>query len=195
MKRVAVVVVGLMLASAAVGANWSSDTKSVLGDTFSIDLDSIKNSSYQMNPIVGYWVKAKYPKNDKDLMVNGRYYRSGKFFKWVDCKNKTESNATQSIYYDINGKIIKSQSDTIQRFEEIVPESIAESHFNLVCSLSMWNEYFKIPYDSNGNKNEYQIKSLVEQYPYQAHLLKGKENGLQPLSDEEIKRISSDLNN
>lgn len=175
MKRLTVAVFGLMVASVAVGANWTDDLKNIKGDIFNIDLDSIKTANYQYNPIVGFWVKAKYPKNSKNLMVDGKYYRSSKAYKWVDCKNKTESNPTQSIYYDISGDILKSRSNSIQKFEEIVPESISENHFNTVCSLAMWKEYFTIPSDSDGKKNQYQLDSLIKRYPYQAHLLEGKE--------------------
>ena len=175
MKRLAVAVFGLMMASVVVSANWTDDLKNIKGDIFNIDLDSIKTSNYQFNPIVGFWIKAKYPKNSKALIVDGRYYRSSKAYKWVDCKNKTESNPTQSIYYDIAGDIIKSKSNSLQKFDEIVPESISENHFNTVCSLAMWKEYYQIPTDANGIKDSYQMQSLARRYPYQADLLKDKE--------------------
>jgi hypothetical protein len=175
MKKLAVAVFGFMMAGVAVGANWTNDLKNIKGDIFNIDLDSIKTSNYQFNPILGFWIKAKYPKNSKNLTVDGKHYYSSKAYKWIDCKNKIESNPTQAIYYDVSGDIIKSQSNSIQKFEEIVPESISENHFNTVCSLAMWKEYYQIPTDSNGLKDSHQMKSLADRYPYQADMLKGRE--------------------
>ena len=175
MKRLAVAVSGLMMASVAVSAVWDDDVTNVNGDVFNVDLDSIKNSSYKFNSIVGFWTKAKYAKNHKPLVINGKNVRSSKFFEWVNCKDKTISNQTQNIYYDVNEVIIKTQSSPIQGFSEIIPESTAEIYFNTACSIAMWKEYFTIPSDSNGKKNQYQLDSLIKRYPYQAHLLEGKE--------------------
>ena len=158
MKKLAVAVFGFMMAGVAVGANWTNDLKNIKGDIFNIDLDSIKTSNYQFNPILGFWIKAKYPKNSKNLTVDGKHYYSSKAYKWIDCKNKIESNPTQAIYYDVSGD-----------------ESISENHFNTVCSLAMWKEYYQIPTDSNGLKDSHQMKSLADRYPYQADMLKGRE--------------------
>ena len=66
MKRLAVAVFSLLLASVAVGANWTDDLKNIKGDIFNIDLDSIKTANYQYNPIVGQGNRTiKTQKNDK----------------------------------------------------------------------------------------------------------------------------------
>ena len=80
MKKLAVAVFGFMMAGVAVGANWTNDLKNIKGDIFNIDLDSIKTSNYQFNPILGFWIKAKYPKNSKNLTVDGKHYYSSKAY-------------------------------------------------------------------------------------------------------------------
>ena len=172
MKKLAIILIGSLssLSSLAVGANWSWDIEGVTGDIYKVDLESIKSRPYNLKTITGYWVRANYANNDKNCIIDGKYCRAAKYYQWVDCKEKTISNPTTTVYYDISGNVLKSYSSPIIEFREIVPESISENTFNTACSAAMWKEYDAIP-SVNGVKDLSKIELLGNKYPYQKQLL------------------------
>lgn len=193
MKRLAVAVSGLMMASVAVGADWGPEIESVKGDLTYVDFTSIKNSIVNGQQVVGSWTKTKNKiKNSKDIKKEIAEFKA---FSWYNCKEKTKTKATSVVLYSSNQSIIESNNYMVDGFYPIVPDSIDEGVFNTTCSLGMWKEYYEIPTDSNGLKDSYQLKSLANRYPYQANMLKGKEYEPQYVSEEDAKKLFPNLYN
>lgn len=193
MKRLAVAVFGLMMASVAVGADWGPEIESIKGDKTYVDWDSIKTTTLNGEQVVGSWTKTKNKiKKSKEMKNQVAEYKS---FNWFNCREKTKTKSTSLVLYSSNQSIIESSNFGVDGFFPIVPDSVDEGVFNTVCSMAMWKEYYQIPTDANGIKDSYQMQSLARRYPYQADMLKGKEREPQYVSEEEAKKLFPDMYN
>lgn len=188
MKRLAVAVFGLMMASVTVGAGWGPEIESVKGDLTYVDFTSIKNSIVNGQQVAGSWIKTKKKlKNSKDLKKEIAEYKA---FSWYNCKEKTKTKAISLVLYSSNQSIIESSNYMVDGFYPIVPDSVDEAVFNTTCSLAMWKEYEAIP-SADGIKDLSRLETLGNKYPYHKDML----NNPKYLTDEEVKRLFPDYVN
>ena len=122
-KTIVLLVGSLILYNSATASYWmlidSNDEYSVY-----LDRESIKRE----NNTVKFWLKWEFKKTQ--LLMKIKYITMNQYYI-IDCREKT-SDSTNLVAYDSDGEVVFSKNYPIH-MEPIVPDSISESWFKLLC--------------------------------------------------------------
>lgn len=129
--KILVTLAAIGLSSAVQAATW---VKIATGPdaVLSIDIASVRVH----NGMVMVWRKLEF---SSPQTLNGTLFqfRSEKNLSLLNCGAKTVANK-EEIFYDINGNVIAAYSipNTHLFFSEIIPDSVSEIEYNVVCRKS-----------------------------------------------------------
>jgi len=122
---------------------WAKDVSLMrITSTDSFILYGVKGTatpSYDNNSVINAWTSTLYTKKGRAEFkreLKGTYSAKS---KWgLDCNNKKYA-IISGYYYNANGRMLSSFSDE-SNWNEVIPGTVAESVFDIVCSIKFNNQ-------------------------------------------------------